>query len=67
MTKDMKDMKQHMHKGKPVGMFFVLTYVGVLVYFIDKADGFWQVVFAFVQALVWPALLLNKIFTLLQI
>lgn len=68
MAKDLKEMKmQNIHKGKPAGMFFILTYIGVLVYFLDKADGFWEVIFSFVQALVWPALLLNKIFTLLQI
>ena len=59
--------KKEMHKGKPAGMFFVLTYFGTLIYFLDKADGFWEVVLSFLQAAVWPALLLNKIFTMLQI
>lgn len=59
--------KKDMHKGKPAGMFFLFTYVGTLVYFIDKADGFGEVVVSFLQAAVWPALLINKIFTLLQI
>lgn len=55
------------HRGKPAGMIFILTYFGALVYFVDKAEGFWEVVFSFVQAAVWPALLINKIFTVLQI
>jgi hypothetical protein len=54
------------HKGG-MGMFALLTYFGALVYFIDKADGFWQVVFSFVQAAIWPAIVLNKVLTLLTI
>ncbi len=59
--------KDEMKKGKPAGMFFLLTYVGTFIYFLDKADGFWEVALSFLQAAVWPALLLNKIFTILQI
>lgn len=66
MAKDVKDMKQ-MHKGNPMGLFFVLTYFGTLIYFIDKADGFWEVVFSFIQAFIWPALLIYKVFTMLNI
>lgn len=63
MTKNMKSV----HKGGHAGFAFLLTYIGALVYFVDKANGFWEVAFSFLQALVWPALLINKIFTLLQI
>lgn len=63
----MSKHKEEMHKAKPVGMIFLLTYVGALVYFIDKANGFWEVALSFLQAAVWPALLINKIFTVLQI
>lgn len=58
---------KEMNKAKPAGMLFVFTYVGALIYFIDKANGFWEVVLSFLQAAVWPALLINKIFTILQI
>jgi hypothetical protein len=60
-----KDVKV-VNKGG-VGMFFLLTYFGALVYFIDKADGFWHIVFAFIQAAVWPAIVLYKAMTLLNI
>ncbi len=66
MTKSDKNIKV-VNKSGPFGFAFTLTYVGALVYFIDKANGFWEVVFAFLQALVWPALLVNKVFTVLQI
>jgi hypothetical protein len=66
-------MKNHDHhavmakRGGPPVLAFMATYVGALIYFIDKANGFWEVVLAFLQAAVWPAYLINKIFTLLQI
>ncbi len=40
-----------------IGFIGFICYIGALVYFIDKADGFWQVVGAFFQAIVWPAFL----------
>ena len=55
------------NKGKPASFAYFLTYIGALIYFTDKADGFWRVVLAFLQAAVWPALLVNKIFTVLHI
>lgn len=61
-----KDYKS-VNKGGPPAFAFVLTYIGALVYFLDKANGFWEIALAFLQAAVWPALLINKIFTLLQI
>lgn len=65
MAKDEKTVKV-VHKGPFVGFYF-LTYLGTLVHFIGNADGFWEVVFAFFQSLVWPALFINRVFELLQI
>jgi hypothetical protein len=55
------------NKGGPAGGAFFITYIGAAIYFVDKADGFGEVVVALLQALVWPAYLVNKIFTILQI
>lgn len=60
-----KDVKV-VNKGG-AGMFFLLTYFGALVYFINKVDGFWHIVFAFLQAAVWPAVLVYRIFTVLHV
>lgn len=62
MTKRDK-VNQH---SAPVGAYF-LTYVGAAIYFVDKAHNFGEVVVALLQAAVWPAYLINRIFTLLQI
>lgn len=66
MTKKDKNIKV-VNKGAPPAFVFFLTFVGALVYFLDKADSLWEVILAFLQAAVWPALLVNKVFTLLQI
>lgn len=63
MAKDVKVI----NKGGPLGFVFFLTYFGALVYFINQADGFWQVVYSFIQAAVWPAILIYKAFTVLGI
>jgi hypothetical protein len=40
----------------PWGFFFVIAYVGAAVYFVRESDGgFWDVVLALLQAVVWPA------------
>lgn len=51
-----KRMKVDANSGQ-LGFVFFISYVGALVYFIDTANGFWEVVFAFLQAIVWPAYL----------
>lgn len=66
MAKNDKTVKV-VNRGGPPAFFFFLTYVGTLVYFLDKADGFWEIILAFLQAAVWPALLVYKVFTLLHI
>lgn len=55
------------YQSAPIGFVFFITYFGALVYFLDKANGFWEVVLSFFQAGVWPALLVYKIFTILNI
>lgn len=57
----------NINKAKPMGMFFLMTYVGALVYFINQADGFWHVVFSFIQAAIWPGILIYKVFTLINL
>lgn len=46
--------KKVVHEHVPSGFFAFVTYIGALVYFINNAEGFWQVIFAFLQAAVWP-------------
>lgn len=59
--------KNQMNKSAPAGGFYLLTYIGALIYFIQKSDGFGEVVFSFLQAMVWPAYLIHRVFELLRI
>jgi hypothetical protein len=34
---------------------YALGLIGALVFYIQRADGFWSVVLAILKALVWPA------------
>jgi hypothetical protein len=53
---------------KPRGMFggiYFLAFIGTAVYYIQEADGFWMGVLGILKALVWPAMLIYKVFTIL--
>jgi hypothetical protein len=63
----LKNDKSQMQKPNPGFGIFLVTYVGALIYFVDKAHGFGETVLAFLQAAVWPAYLVNHIFTILHI
>lgn len=56
-------MTEHVNKtvnvfhraGGPMGLPFILTYLGAAIYFVEKAgNGFFDVVLALLQAIVWP-------------
>jgi hypothetical protein len=43
------------------GAVYGLGFVGALIYFIQAADGFWEILLAFLQAMVWPAYIVYKL------
>lgn len=55
------------YKHAPSGYVMFTAYIGALVYFINNAEGFWQVVFAFFQAAVWPGILLYRTLVVLGV
>lgn len=42
------------------GAVYGLGFIGALVYFVQHANTFWQVVLGVLQAVVWPAILVYK-------
>jgi hypothetical protein len=40
------------------GLLSLLTFVGALLYFLQHADGFWGIVLAVLEAMVWPAIVI---------
>jgi hypothetical protein len=59
--------KWHNHASSGMfGCFGFLTFIGAAVYFIQQVSGFWPIVLAILKAVVWPAFLVYKVFTLLH-
>lgn len=48
--------------GGGYGLFFI----GAAVYYIQQSTGFWMGVLGILKAVVWPAMLIYKIFGLLK-
>jgi len=49
-----------------LGGGYGLAFMGVLIYYLQQSTTFWQGILAILKALVWPAFLMYKIFTLLK-
>lgn len=49
------------------GYILFVAYIGALIYFIERNEGFWGVLLAFVQAAVWPAYVLHEVLVLLGV
>jgi hypothetical protein len=47
------------------GAVYGLGIIGAAVYFISSATGFWNGALGFLKALVWPAILVFKMFKFL--
>ena len=54
------------NKGGPAGFVFFAAWVGALVYFVGRVDGFWNIILAFLKACVWPAFAIYHILLLLH-
>lgn len=57
----MKSKKEMMNQNGPLGFVLFMAWFGALVYFVNHAEGFGQVLFAFIQACIWPAIVLYKV------
>jgi len=57
----------HHSGGFMGGGFYFLSFIGAAIYYLQNSSGFWMGVLAILKALVWPAMLIYKVFTLLQI
>ena len=49
------------------GGLYIVTIIGAAVYFVGQVDGFWNILFAFVKALVWPGFVVYKVLELLSL
>lgn len=49
------------------GGFYGLAFIGAAIYFIQHATSFWGGVLGFLEALVWPAMLIYRLFEYLKV
>lgn len=54
-----------MQCGGPTGAVYGLGFVGVLVYYWQHASTFLEGVIGLLKAIVWPAFLVHRIYSLL--
>lgn len=54
-------------QGAQWGGFYFISAIGVLIYFLNEANGAGEVFLAFLQALVWPAIMFYRIFQVLNV
>jgi hypothetical protein len=51
----------------PWGFAFLLAYIGAAVYFVGRANGFWEVVLGLLEAAVWPAFVVYQVLVALHV
>ncbi len=63
----MAKSKPNVKVDNPWGFVLFVAWIGALIYFIERNQGFWGDVLAFLQAAVWPAYVLYEVLTRLAI
>lgn len=61
----MGDHTKMMSRNAPGGGIYFLTIIGAAVYFCQHASGFWGIIVALLKAIVWPAFVVHRVFTLI--
>ena len=56
----------HKRMGSGGDAVYGLGLIGSLVYYFQHVSTFWDAIMAIAKSLVWPALLIYKLFTLLK-
>jgi drug/metabolite transporter (DMT)-like permease len=63
MAKD----KMKVKVDNPWSWALFVAYIGALVYFIERNEGFWGNLLAFLQAAAWPAYVVYEALTRLNV
>ena len=59
----------HKHSGSGTGIaggIYFMAFIGAAVYYIMQVTTFWAGVLGFLKAIVWPAMLIFKLFEFLK-
>ncbi len=72
MANDSDSTKQEYHRKRIVtnppvsSVVYGLGFLGAMAYYVQHASTFWEGVFGFLMALVWPAMVVYKLMELLK-
>lgn len=61
-----KDRRPWTNRGGGGGAVYFFGLIGALVYYIQRADGFWTGVLGVLKALVWPAFVIYDLLKFLS-
>ena len=68
---DCRDIKYSRRRGGGgtgiAGSAYFMAFIGAAVYFIMQATTFWGGVLGFLKAIVWPTMLVFKLFEFLKV
>jgi hypothetical protein len=64
---DKKSNRRHGGGSGMVGGAYFMAFIGAAVYFIMQATTFWGGVLGFLKAIVWPAMLVFKLFEFMKV
>lgn len=62
-----KDCRNHYHGGNMGSPIYGLSVIGALFYFLQGVHGIWPILLGIGKAIVWPAILMFKLLTYLQL
>ena len=62
-----KDHHKHYHGGGCHDALYGLGVIGALFYFLQNAHGFNEIIIGIVKSIFWPAILMFKLLTYLQL
>ena len=61
MSKSEKNFIKVDKRGGPIGLTVFLSFIGAAVYFVNQADGFWNIILALLKGAVWPAIVIYNV------
>jgi hypothetical protein len=62
VAKKTKKMGNVQINGGKSSAFYFMGFVGAAIYFVSRANGFWDGTLGFLKALVWPVFLVYQAF-----
>ena len=67
MAKNEKNFVKVVKNDGAMGFVLFMAWLGALVYFVQRSDGFGEFIVAILKSIVWPAFVLHRVLELLSL